>query len=89
MNDEIIKRLGYYMVKNGMKFKDVAEKSGLSRSTLSRICNKGRRISVENYFAICEALDADPVWLWYGERNICCEINKGIDDLLKNTCKDD
>ena len=46
-----------YLVMKGIKQTFVAEKSGLTPTIMSDICNKDRKIDVVEYAKICKALD--------------------------------
>lgn len=46
-----------YIESKGLKLSSVAEKSNISISAFSAIMHDKRKISAEEYFAICEALN--------------------------------
>ena len=45
-----------YIYGAGLKYGPVAEKAGIPLNVFSAIINNKRKITVEEYFAICEAL---------------------------------
>jgi len=46
-----------YLQRNGIKQTFLAEKTGLSNSQISDICNHDRKIDCIEYYRICKALD--------------------------------
>lgn len=46
-----------YLQTNGIKQTFLADKTGLSDSQVSEICNKDRRIDCIEYYKICKALN--------------------------------
>jgi len=48
-----------YLVKHGITQSFLSKKSGLHRSVLYGIFNKGRKMSIEEYAKICKALKLD------------------------------
>ena len=46
-----------YMQNVGIKFSVIAEKANIPLTTFSAMINGNRRITAEEYFAICKALD--------------------------------
>ena len=51
------KRIKQYLVDNGIKQAFICEKTGLTPSRVSDICNKNARIDCMEYYAICKALN--------------------------------
>lgn len=49
-------RIREYIEKAGLKKCVIAEKAGIPETTFSAILNEKRKITVEEYFAICDAL---------------------------------
>lgn len=45
-----------YLDENGIKYSYLSEKIGVPMNTLSLLLNGKRKMSIEEYFAICEAL---------------------------------
>ena len=45
-----------YLDKNGIKYSFLSEKIGMPMNVLSPLLSGKRKMSVEEYFAICEAL---------------------------------
>lgn len=46
---------------------DVERKTGIDKSTISRIEHGYQKeMSAGNFFALCEALELDPITTWYG-----------------------
>jgi transcriptional regulator with XRE-family HTH domain len=50
-----------YLDGNGIKYSYVAEKIGVNLSTLSTMLSGVRKISIDEYFDICDLLKIDPV----------------------------
>lgn len=48
-----------YMDSNGIKYSHIAEKTGMKINIFSAMLNNKRKITVEEYFAICDALQVD------------------------------
>lgn len=51
------KKIKEYLAEKGIKQTFLAEKTGLSNSAISDICNNDRRIECVEYYKICKALD--------------------------------
>ena len=51
------KRIGQYLVDNGIKQSFVADKAGITAPQMSDICSKGRKIDCVTYYKICKALN--------------------------------
>lgn len=49
-------KIKMYLQENGIKQSFVAEKSGLTDSIISDICNEKRKVDVIEYYKICKAL---------------------------------
>lgn len=49
-----------YISEAGLKFGAVAEKAGIPANTFSAMMNGKRKITVEEYFMICKALNVSP-----------------------------
>ena len=45
---------------NGIKQSHIAQKTGISADTISKILNGDRRILADEFLTICEALEIDP-----------------------------
>lgn len=56
----IYQRIAEYLTEKGIKQSIVAEKAGLSRMAMSEALRGKRKIEVEEYAAICEALELPP-----------------------------
>lgn len=56
MTGELIKK---YIQENGLKLKAIAEKVNIKENTFSAMLSGKRRITAEEYFAICNALNVD------------------------------
>lgn len=56
----INKHLNEYVTKNGIKQVYIAQKTGLTADTVSKILNGNRRILADEFLLICMALDIDP-----------------------------
>lgn len=50
------KKIKIYLENKGIKQKFVADKSGLSESAMSDICNEKRKVDAVEYYLICKAL---------------------------------
>ena len=50
------KKIKIYLENKGVKQKFVADKSGLSESAMSDICNEKRKVDAVEYYLICKAL---------------------------------
>lgn len=50
-------RIKEYLVEKGIKQTFLAQKTGLTDSNISDICNNGRKIDCISYYKICKALD--------------------------------
>ena len=48
-----------YLVENGIKQAFLVDKTGLSASKISNVCNHDRRIDAIEYYKICKALNVD------------------------------
>ena len=46
-----------YMTKQGLKYGSIAEKAGIPFNIFSAMINGKRKITAEEYFSICNALD--------------------------------
>lgn len=46
-----------YLDENGIKYSFLSEKTGMPMNILSPLLNGKRKMSVEEYFMICEALE--------------------------------
>lgn len=46
-----------YLDENGIKYSFLSEKIGIPMNVLSPLLNGKRKMTVEEYFAICEALE--------------------------------
>lgn len=53
---KIGKKIQDYLRENGIKQSFVAERSGLTDSIISDICNDKRKVDVIEYYKICKAL---------------------------------
>lgn len=51
------KRISEYLAENGMKQNFLAEKTGMTASVISDICNSKRKIDCIEYYKICKALN--------------------------------
>ena len=51
----------------GLKQADLAESSGLSEKTISAFENDKHLPTVDNFYSLCELLEADPYYIYYGE----------------------
>lgn len=49
-----------YLDDNGIRYSFVSEKTGIPMNVLSPILNAKRKMSVEEYFLICIALNKEP-----------------------------
>ncbi|HZJ76003.1 MAG TPA: helix-turn-helix transcriptional regulator [Clostridia bacterium] len=56
----INERLNEYVTTNGIKQSYVAQKTGLTADTVSKILNGNRRILADEFLLICTALAIDP-----------------------------
>lgn len=50
------KRIKEYLQRNGIKQSHLVEKTGMTPSTVSDICNGNRKIECHEYYTICKAL---------------------------------
>lgn len=50
-------RIKEYIDESGMKYGAVAEKAGITQQIFSAMLNEKRKITAEEYFSICRALD--------------------------------
>ena len=62
------KRIGEYLINNGIKQSFVAEKAGITAQQMSDICTKGRTIDCIVYYRICKALNV-PLEMFLEEVN--------------------
>lgn len=51
------KKISEYLVANGIKQTFLADKTGMTSSVISDICNSKRKIDCIEYFKICKALN--------------------------------
>lgn len=56
----INERLSDYVREHGIKRVYIAQKTGLSADTVSKILNGNRRIQADEFLSICTALNIDP-----------------------------
>lgn len=56
----INEQLNAYVSENGIKQTHIAQKTGLSPDTISKILNGNRRMLADEFLMICAALDIDP-----------------------------
>lgn len=56
----VASKLREFIVKSGLKFNFVAEKSGISPTVFSAIMTGTRKLSADEFFAICDALEVAP-----------------------------
>ena len=54
-------RIKEYILKAGLKQNVIAERAGIPESIFSAILNNKRKITVDEYFAICDALNVSIV----------------------------
>ena len=57
---DIAKSLNRYITDHGIKKTYLAQKTGLSADTISKMLNGKRRIFADEFLKICEALEIDP-----------------------------
>ena len=57
VNEVLGGQIREYIIGNGMKLTAVAEKTGIPMNTFSAMMNGKRRITAEEYFAICSVLN--------------------------------
>jgi len=53
----LCERIKKYIEESGMKFGVIAERVNIPMNTFSAMMNGKRKITAEEYFAICQALD--------------------------------
>ncbi len=56
----INEQLSEYLIKNGIKQIYIANETGLTQDTVSRILNGSRKILADEFLSICEVLNIDP-----------------------------
>lgn len=56
----VYKRLHMYMVRNDIRQKTVSADAGMTQAKLSQLLNGRRRMTVDDYLLICQALNRDP-----------------------------
>lgn len=56
----INERLNIYVNENGIKQVHIAQKTGLTPDTISKMLKGSRRILADEFLLICSALDIDP-----------------------------
>lgn len=56
----INERLSVYVSENGIKQVYIAQKTGLTPDTVSKMLNGSRRILADEFLLICNALNIDP-----------------------------
>lgn len=56
----INERLNRYVEANGIKQVYIAQKTGMSSDTISKILNNNRRILADEFLTICTVLNIDP-----------------------------
>lgn len=59
-------RIKAYADERGLKYSAIAERANISLNTFSAMINEKRRITAEEYFAICEAFEV-PVDFFYSK----------------------
>ncbi|HJW55860.1 MAG TPA: helix-turn-helix transcriptional regulator [Burkholderiaceae bacterium] len=59
-------RLRLLRISKRMEIQELARRSGVSKSTLSRIENRKACVKLDNFIAICQALEANPINLICG-----------------------
>lgn len=57
---KVCDRLKLYINRNGLKQKNIAEKSGLTENQFSMILNGKRNVSADELEIICNAMNANP-----------------------------
>ncbi len=57
---DIQKRIAQFINDNGVKQSFLSEKTGLSRNIISGIMTSQRKMSADEYFMICQALNKEP-----------------------------
>lgn len=50
-------RIKEYIVSTGLKLGVIADRAGIARNVFSSMMNGKRKITAEEYFSICKALD--------------------------------
>ena len=53
----LYEKIKAYIEESGLKFGAIAERIGMPMNTFSAMMNGKRKITAEEYFAICKALD--------------------------------
>lgn len=56
----INERLNVYVAENGIKQVYIAQKTGLTPDTVSKMLNGSRKILADEFLLICNALNIDP-----------------------------
>jgi len=59
-------RLLEIIEKSGRTQKDISVEAGLGRAYLYGVCREGKEPSVENFLAICKALNVSPAFVLFG-----------------------
>lgn len=59
----------------------LADMTGISEKTISAVENDRYLPTVDNYFAICDALQVDPRYIYFGEKNDAIEA-KAVEAML-------
>lgn len=77
--DVILKRINLIMVNKGFKQLDLAEKSYIGQSTLSKLMKGEMRITLNHIIKICKALDIEPCDLFSLNKNIDFNYNNSSD----------
>lgn len=74
--DEILKRINSFMANKGFKQLDLAEKSKIGQSTLSKLMKGEMKLTLHHIYKICVALDINPIDLF--------SINEDTDSVCGN-----
>ena len=71
-----------YLDENGIKYSYLSEKIGMPMNTLSLVLNGKRKMSVEEYFTICEALELPVNTFEPKEEVTALEGHKGAKEVV-------
>lgn len=72
----ILKRINLIMVQKGFKQQDLAEKSSIGQSTLSKLLKGEMKLTLHHIIKICKALDIEPSDLFSINNNIDFDYKK-------------
>jgi len=76
MNENISERIRKIRAVTGLTQAQLAEKTGINKSSLSVLENEGRSISQKSLNKIIQAFGLNPDWMLYGEGEMYLQVEK-------------